>query len=112
MGQHAKYPPVGKHRQLHADERRAVYRYAACTTRQSSPYNLLPLRIRAEAAHLAPKEILGAVLATIHNIRFFTRFMAAIRESIEEDRFEAFYERNRALLEGNRDAEGEESSDA
>jgi len=67
---------------------------------------------RAYLRHLfISKEILGAVLATIHNIRFFTRFMAAIRESIEEDRFEAFYDRNRALLEGTRDGEGEEVSD-
>jgi queuine tRNA-ribosyltransferase len=67
---------------------------------------------RAYLRHLfISKEILGAVLATIHNIRFFTRFMAAIRESIEEDRFEAFYARNQALLVAGADQSDEGASD-
>jgi len=55
---------------------------------------------RAYIRHLfVAREILAAVLATIHNIRFFTRFMAGIRRSIEEDRFERFCAEQRNLLE-------------
>ncbi|HDR1101359.1 tRNA guanosine(34) transglycosylase Tgt [Pasteurella multocida] len=35
-------------------------------------------------------EILGARLNTIHNLRYYQRLMAQIRQAIEEDRFEAF----------------------
>lgn len=35
-------------------------------------------------------EILGARLNTIHNLRYYQRLMAAIRQAIEEDRFEQF----------------------
>ncbi len=35
-------------------------------------------------------EILGARLNTIHNLRYYQRLMAQIREAIEQDRFEAF----------------------
>jgi len=46
---------------------------------------------RAYIRHLfVAREILGAVLATVHNVRFFARWMARIRQSIEEDRFERF----------------------
>jgi len=55
---------------------------------------------RAYLRHLfVAKEILGAVLATIHNVRFFLRFMEMIRRSIEEDRFEALIGRYRAWFE-------------
>jgi len=35
-------------------------------------------------------EILGARLNTIHNLRYYQMLMADIRESIEQQRFEAF----------------------
>jgi queuine tRNA-ribosyltransferase len=35
-------------------------------------------------------EVLGATLATLHNIHFFATFMAEMRQSIVEGRFEAF----------------------
>ncbi|MCE0493190.1 tRNA guanosine(34) transglycosylase Tgt [Vibrio salinus] len=37
-------------------------------------------------------EILGARLNTIHNLRYYQRLMASIRQAIEEDRFEQFVE--------------------
>jgi len=46
---------------------------------------------RAYLYHLNKcKEMLGAQLATIHNLRYYQRLMAGIREAIEEDRFDAF----------------------
>lgn len=51
---------------------------------------------RAYIRHLfVAREILGAVLATVHNVRFFARWMARIRQSIEEDRFERFCDEQR-----------------
>ncbi|MGK4729467.1 tRNA-guanine transglycosylase, partial [Salmonella enterica] len=42
-------------------------------------------------------EILGARLNTIHNLRYYQRLMAEIRQAIDESRFEdfvhEFYER-------------------
>lgn len=35
-------------------------------------------------------EILGARLNTIHNLRYYQRLMASIRQAIDEDRFDAF----------------------
>ena len=35
-------------------------------------------------------EILGARLNTIHNLRYYQRLMAEIRQAIEEDRFDDF----------------------
>lgn len=46
---------------------------------------------RAYLYHLNKcKEMLGAQLATIHNLRYYQRLMAGIREAIEEDSFDAF----------------------
>ena len=35
-------------------------------------------------------EILGARLNTIHNLRYYQRLMAEIRQAIEDDRFDDF----------------------
>ena len=46
---------------------------------------------RAYLYHLNKcKEMLGAQLATIHNLRYYQRLMAGIREAIEQDRFDEF----------------------
>lgn len=46
---------------------------------------------RAYLYHLNKcKEMLGAQLATIHNLRYYQRLMAGIREAIEEDEFDEF----------------------
>ena len=46
---------------------------------------------RAYLHHLVrAKEILGAMLLTHHNLRYYQRLMAGIRQSIAEGRFEAF----------------------
>ncbi len=46
---------------------------------------------RAYVHHLQRvNEILGARLATIHNLRYYLRLMARMREAIEQGRFEAF----------------------
>ena len=48
---------------------------------------------RAYIRHLLKAgEILGLRLAVIHNLYFYNSFMQRIREAIEEERFEAFYE--------------------
>lgn len=47
---------------------------------------------RAYLRHLyISKEILSAYLNTVHNLRFFMRFMARIRESIKNGTFNKFY---------------------
>lgn len=46
---------------------------------------------RAYIYHLHKcKEMLGAQLGTIHNLRYYQRLMAGIREAIEQDRFDEF----------------------
>lgn len=46
---------------------------------------------RAYLYHLNKcKEMLGAQLATIHNLRYYQRLMAGIRKAIENDRFDEF----------------------
>jgi len=46
---------------------------------------------RAYLHHLDKcKEILGATLNTIHNLRYYQILMADIRKALEEDRFDAF----------------------
>ncbi|WP_201529603.1 tRNA guanosine(34) transglycosylase Tgt [Psychrobacter frigidicola] len=46
---------------------------------------------RAYLYHLNKcKEMLGAQLATIHNLRYYQRLMIGIREAIEQDSFDAF----------------------
>ena len=46
---------------------------------------------RAYMYHLHKcKEMLGAQLGTIHNLRYYQRLMAGIREAIEQDRFDEF----------------------
>lgn len=46
---------------------------------------------RAYLYHLNKcKEMLGAQLATIHNLRYYQRLMAGIRQAIEEDTFDQF----------------------
>ncbi|WP_201585275.1 tRNA guanosine(34) transglycosylase Tgt [Psychrobacter jeotgali] len=46
---------------------------------------------RAYLYHLNKcKEMLGAQLATIHNLRYYQRLMVAIREAIEQDSFDQF----------------------
>lgn len=46
---------------------------------------------RAYLYHLNKcKEMLGAQLATIHNLRYYQRLMADIRQAIEEDKFDEF----------------------
>lgn len=46
---------------------------------------------RAYLHHLARrKEMLGATLATIHNVRFYQRLMGRIREALDEGRYAAF----------------------
>ena len=46
---------------------------------------------RAYLHHLDKcKEMLGAQLNTIHNLRFYQKLMADIRQAIEENRLEAF----------------------
>ncbi len=48
---------------------------------------------RAYLHHLARrKEMLGATLASIHNIRFYQRLMERIRTALEENRYAAFTE--------------------
>ena len=48
---------------------------------------------RAYIRHLLKAgEILGLRLAVMHNLYFYNSFMQRIREAIEEERFEAFYE--------------------
>ena len=37
-----------------------------------------------------PKEPLAEILCTLHNLHFYQQLMAAIRQAIEEDRFEAW----------------------
>ncbi|TXD36903.1 tRNA guanosine(34) transglycosylase Tgt [Lujinxingia vulgaris] len=52
---------------------------------------------RAYVNHLInSKEILGSVLATLHNITFYQDLMRAMRQAIEEGRFESF---RRAFLD-------------
>jgi queuine tRNA-ribosyltransferase len=46
------------------------------------------------------KEILGAVLATIHNIRFFMRLMDGARRSLERGDFESYLKEYQAYLDG------------
>ena len=36
------------------------------------------------------QEMLSAQLGTIHNLRYYQRLMAGIREAIEQDRFDEF----------------------
>ncbi|MGM8908734.1 tRNA guanosine(34) transglycosylase Tgt [Psychrobacter sp. 1U1] len=46
---------------------------------------------RAYLYHLNKcKEMLGAQLATIHNLRYYQRLMQGIRDAIEQDKFDAF----------------------
>lgn len=46
---------------------------------------------RAYLYHLNKcKEMLGAQLATIHNLRYYQRLMAGIRDAIEQDNFDQF----------------------
>lgn len=46
---------------------------------------------RAYLAHLfRAKEMLGATLASVHNLRFFSRLMADIRQAILDDRLDSF----------------------
>ena len=46
---------------------------------------------RAYLYHLNKcKEMLGAQLATIHNLRYYQRLMQGIRDAIEQDEFDAF----------------------
>ena len=46
---------------------------------------------RAYLYHLNKcKEMLGAQLATIHNLRYYQRLMAGIRDAIEQDKFDEF----------------------
>lgn len=46
---------------------------------------------RAYLYHLNKcKEMLGAQLATIHNLRYYQRLMQGIRDAIEEDKFDEF----------------------
>ena len=46
---------------------------------------------RAYLYHLNKcKEMLGAQLATIHNLRYYQRLMLGMREAIEQDNFDAF----------------------
>jgi queuine tRNA-ribosyltransferase len=57
---------------------------------------------RAYLRHLCRcNEILGARLATIHNLHYYQRLMREIREAIDEDRFDAwaraFYEKQGTL---------------
>ena len=55
---------------------------------------------RAYLAHLDKcNEILGSQLATIHNLRFYQRHMAAIRSAIETESLEAFAKDFYARLE-------------
>ena len=52
-------------------------------------------------------EILGATLASVHNIHWFNRFMAEMRQSILEGTFEAFRERVHEVYPGSpKDPEG------
>ena len=46
---------------------------------------------RAYLSHLNKcKEMLGAQLATIHNLRYYQRLMQGIRDAIEQDKFDEF----------------------
>lgn len=61
---------------------------------------------RAYIRHLfVAKEMLAGTLATIHNLRFFIRFMSRIRQSIEKGDFEQFRARESAVLEGDSEEE-------
>ncbi|MDH3520956.1 MAG: tRNA guanosine(34) transglycosylase Tgt [Myxococcales bacterium] len=53
---------------------------------------------RAYIHHLfAANEILGAILASTHNVRFYQRLVASARAAVQEQRFDAF---RREFLEG------------
>ena len=48
---------------------------------------------RAYLRHLnSCNEILGARLATLHNLHYYQMLMAEMREAIEEQRFDSFVE--------------------
>ena len=50
-----------------------------------------PANTKAYLYHLDKcGEILGARLNTIHNLRYYQRLMAHIRQAIDEDRFDDF----------------------
>ena len=54
-------------------------------------------------------EMLGPVLVSVHNVRFYQRFMADIRQAIAQDRWDEFAaEDRRCLLGGSETQEKEE----
>lgn len=54
---------------------------------------------RAYLRHLfQTKEILGCRLATIHNLHYYHRFVLEMRQAIEHQRFEAFYQERKISL--------------
>ncbi len=68
---------------VHRDDQRPLD--AACDCYTCQHYS------RAYLHHLDRcNEILGARLNTIHNLRYYQNHMRAIREAIEQDRFDAF----------------------
>ncbi len=66
---------------------------------------------RAYLHHLARrKEMLGATLASIHNVRFYQRLMTNLRSAIEDDRYEEFRKDSYATLQQRSPISAEEES--
>ncbi|MEQ8195420.1 MAG: tRNA-guanine transglycosylase, partial [Rhodospirillales bacterium] len=75
--------PVNMRNARHADDPRPLDKTCSCPACRS--YS------RAYLSHLVKaNEILGAVLLTWHNLHYYQALMAAMREAVNEKRFEAF----------------------
>ena len=87
LGRHGVlYVPEGR---LHIDN--AAYREDPAPVQESCDCYACRNFSRAYLRHLfVANEMLGPRLATIHNLRFLVRLMQDVRQSILDDRFEAF----------------------
>jgi queuine tRNA-ribosyltransferase len=87
LGRHGVlYVPEGR---LHIDN--AVYREDPAPLQEGCDCYTCRHFSRAYLRHLfVANEMLGPRLATIHNLRFLVRLMQDVRQSILDDRFEAF----------------------
>ena len=79
--------------------RRSVYKFSEAPLDPSCPCQACREHSRAYLHHLVKAdELLGWHLLAIHNLTFYHRLMAGIRESILQDAFLPFYERTRLQL--------------
>jgi queuine tRNA-ribosyltransferase len=79
--------------------RRSVYKFSEAPLDASCPCQACREHSRAYLHHLVKAdELLGWHLLAIHNLTFYHRLMAGIRESILQDAFLPFYERTRLQL--------------